>query len=597
MNRQHTIVLLVVTALLLKISETGAQEISAANKSLPLSGESFRIDGHEAFVITPEQTTENCPWVWYAPTLTNLPGKEESWMFKQFLEAGIAIAGVDVGESYGSPTGTNIYDTFYQYLTKQRNLSTQPVLLARSRGGLMLYNWAVEHADHVGAIAGIYPVCNLESYPGLERAKTAYGRSIEEMRTTLPTINPIDRLKYLAEAKVPILHLHGDQDTVVPNEQNSAVVLSRYLEQGGDMQIKLMKGQGHNMWTGWFQDTTLTHFVIKHAKQPATQPSEKSKSEPDVQQWLTFKGGDGPGKNRHIVLIAAEQEYRSEQSMPMLAKILSQHHGFDCTVLFSVNDEGKVDPTLPAPFKEKGKVHRIPGLDQLASADCCVWLSRFMQLPDDQMDHFHQYFDSGKPLLALRTANHGFWGGKPYQVNGQKVSLRKLLGGTFMGHHGGWHREATRGLIVSGKETHPILTGVGDIWGTSDVYRCHNDQNPLPQDCEALILGQPLQSLDQDAEPNRDKEPLPIGWTKTWTGNGNLESKLFHFTMGSAKDFANEGVRRIVVNAIYWGLNLDDKIDPSRSVNPVTAYQPMTSGFNYEKLGVIPKDVKDYLNP
>ena len=90
------------------------------------------------------------------------------------------------------------------------------------------------------------------------------------------------------------------------------------------------------------------------------------------------------------------------------------------------------------------------------------------------MKHFHDYFDSGKPLLALRTANHGFWKGKPYTKDGAKIELRELLGGKFMGHHGGWHREATRGIPVADNIDHPILKGVKDIWGTSDVYRCHS---------------------------------------------------------------------------------------------------------------------------
>ena len=165
--------------------------------------------------------------------------------------------------------------------------------------------------------------------------------------------------------------------------------------------------------------------------------------------WLTYSGVKGSGKGKHVVLIAADQEYRSEQSMPMLAKVLSIHHGFDCTVLFSVNEKGEVDPTMPAPFKDKTKRHNIPGLSHLAKADCVIWLSRFMHLPQDQMQHFYDYFDSGKPLIALRTANHGFWGGLQYKKGGKNVSLREILGGTFMGHHGGWHREATRGVIVS----------------------------------------------------------------------------------------------------------------------------------------------------
>ena len=323
---------------------------------------------------------------------------------------------------------------------------------------------------------------------------------------------------------------------------------------------------------------------------------------PNSDLWLNFSGTKGtaekprPGNGKRIVLIAAEQEYRSEQSMPMLAKVLSKHHGFDCTVLFSVNEQGEVDPTLPAPFKDeqKDKRHRIPGLEHLGKADCVIWLSRFMQLPHDQLKHFHDYFDSGKPLIALRTANHGLWRGTKYLKNEKQVSLRELLGGTFMGHHGGWHREATAGIIVPENKTHPILKGVKDIWGTSDVYRCHNKEHPVTQDSTVLVMGQPLVDLTRDAEPNETKEPLPIGWTKTWTGNQGKTSRIFHFTMGSAKDFENEGVRRLTTNAIYWGLEMESLIKPNSSVEIVGQYKPLKSGFNYQKLGVQPRKPSFY---
>lgn len=310
--------------------------------------------------------------------------------------------------------------------------------------------------------------------------------------------------------------------------------------------------------------------------------------------WLHYPGGEGPGEGKHIVLIAAEQEYRSEESMPMLARTLSKHHGFECTVLFSVNEKGEVDPTMPAPFEDRSQRHRIPGLEKLKSADCVIWLSRFMQLADDQKDLFHEYFDSGKPLVALRTANHGFWGGKPYTLDGKNVSLRDLLGGTFQGHHGGWHREATRGVIVEESKNHPILAGVTDIFGTSDVYRCHDDKFPFPDDCTALVLGQPLVNLQRDAPPNSNKEPLPVAWTKIWKGNRGLDSRIFHFTMGSAEDFENEGVRRLTINGVYWGLGLEDAIQADRSVAIVGDYKPKKAGFNYKELGVVPRPVSDY---
>ncbi len=334
--------------------------------------------------------------------------------------------------------------------------------------------------------------------------------------------------------------------------------------------------------------TFLFIFCIALSNDLEAQQGSSKLAVPKSDLWLTYSGAKGPGKGRHVVLIAAEQEYRSEQSLPMLAKVLSKHHGFDCTVLFSVNEKGEVDPTMPAPFKDKTQRHNIPGLNYLVDADCVIWLSRFMQLPDQQMQHFHDYFDSGKPLIALRTANHGFWGGKRYTKNDKPVSLRELLGGTFMGHHGGWHRESTRGTIVPESKEHPILIGVNNIWGTSDVYRCHNEKSPLPQDCTALVLGQPLMNLEPDAPPNAKKEPLPVAWTKTWIGNKDRPSRIFHLTMGSAEDFQNAGVRRLTVNAVYWGLGMESSIKPDSSVEIVGEYRPLKAGFNYEKLGVKP---------
>jgi hypothetical protein len=352
------------------------------------------------------------------------------------------------------------------------------------------------------------------------------------------------------------------------------------------MPIKL---QGHH------NQVQFRNFWIKRVSQPigvANQDAAEPQAKSD--EWLTYAGVAGPGKGKRVVLIAAEQEYRSEQAMPMLAKVLSQHHGFDCKVLFSLNEKGEVDPTLPAPFKESDRFHRIAGLEQIEKADCVILLSRFMQLRDEDLQYFRNYFDSGKPLIALRTANHGFWRDINYKVNGRSVGLREMLGGTFMEHHGGWHREATRGVIVPENKQHPILTGVDNIWGTSDVYRCHNDKFPFPADCTALVLGQPLVNLEPDAPANEKKEPLPVAWVKTWKGNQGKESRIFHYTMGSAEDFANEGVRRLTVNAVYWGLGMESEIRADRSVAIIGDYKPLKPGFNYEELGVKPQAVAHY---
>ncbi len=185
-------------------------------------------------------------------------------MFDRFLAAGLAIAGVDVGESYGSPKGRVGFSALYKELTEKRGLSKKACLLARSRGGLMLYSWAEDNPKSVACIAGIYPVCNIASYPGLAKASPAYGLTEAELTAQLTKFNPIDRLAPLAKAKVPIFHIHGDVDVVVPLKDNSGLVAERYTPLGGKMELLVPPGQGHNMWQGFFQCQELVDFVIKH---------------------------------------------------------------------------------------------------------------------------------------------------------------------------------------------------------------------------------------------------------------------------------------------------------------------------------------------
>ena len=318
---------------------------------------------------------------------------------------------------------------------------------------------------------------------------------------------------------------------------------------------------------------------------------------PDSPQWLTYSGGDGPGKGKHIVLISADQEYRSEQSFPMLAKILSKHHGFDCTVLFGVNDKGEVDPTMPV-YPEKGKEfkpHHVPGLEHLAKADLVIFLTRLLTLPKGEQEHIVNYIDSGKPIIALRTANHGFRSALPYKINGKTVDWgNDVLGGTFMNHHGRWHADSTRGIIVKELRDHPILAGVTDIWGTSDVYRTYKEGGSLPAGCTALVWGQPLMGRKHDDEPNTKKEPLPVAWFKTWQTSQGKSARVFQSTMGSGDDLESAGLRRLIINAAYWGIGLEAAISSTRSVEIVDLYKPLASGFNYKELGVVPKPPAAY---
>ena len=152
-NTKRTRVLLC-AVLLVRVAGAQTPETARPEKKLPIAGEVFHVEGRTAFVIPPDQKPAigATPWVWYAPTLPNLPGPEERWMFERFTKAGVAIAGIDVGESYGSPDGRKLFSAFYRELTEKRGLAPKPVLLGRSRGGLMTLGWAVENADKVGVL-------------------------------------------------------------------------------------------------------------------------------------------------------------------------------------------------------------------------------------------------------------------------------------------------------------------------------------------------------------------------------------------------------------------------------------------------------------
>lgn len=244
-----------------------ASQVQVPAKTLPVPGSLFTVAGAQAFLIEPEvaRTIGSKKWVWYAPTLKSLPGPEEKWMIERFLKADIAVAGIDIGESYGNRKGRELFNAFFQEMSLRRGFSNKPSLLARSRGGLMLYNWAAEHAQNISCIAGIYPVCDLASWPGIDKAAPAYEISAAELQAQIREHNPIDRLSELAKAKIPICHIHGDADKVVPLEANSQLLAQRYQALGGPFTLNIPKGQGHNMWNGFFQCQELVDFVIRHS--------------------------------------------------------------------------------------------------------------------------------------------------------------------------------------------------------------------------------------------------------------------------------------------------------------------------------------------
>lgn len=305
-------------------------------------------------------------------------------------------------------------------------------------------------------------------------------------------------------------------------------------------------------------------------------------------QWIVFDGYDGPGKGKHIVFVTGDEEYRSEESMPQLAKILAKHHGFKCTVLFAVNKQtGQIDPQIP---------DNIPGLEALETADLMVIFIRFRDLPDEQMKHIVDYINSGKPIVGLRTSVAGFDFKRhktyaKYSFRDKELEGgfgRQVLGETWIRHYGRHQRESTRGLIAKGMESHPIVKGVEDIWGPSDVYGI----TTLSGDSKPLIMGQVLVGMNRGDEPNPGKELVPIAWTKTYTGERGKTSRVFTTTMGHGGDLKSEGFRRLLVNACYWALDMENKIPEKSKVDFVGEYNPKGIGFGQHKRGLKPSDHK-----
>jgi type 1 glutamine amidotransferase len=302
---------------------------------------------------------------------------------------------------------------------------------------------------------------------------------------------------------------------------------------------------------------------------------------------LILAGKAGPGTGKRIVLIGGDEEYRSEQALPQLAKILAAHHGFDCTVLFALDPDGTINPTRP---------DNIPGLETVDSADLVVMLMRFRDLPDSQMKHIVDYVEAGRPIVGLRTATHAFdlktsptyrrysWNNKEWDGG----FGRQVLGETWINHHGRHKIQSTRGIVVAGQENHPILRGIksGDIWVPTDVYSV---RQPLP-DVQPLLLGAVLESMDPTSAPvaGKQNDPmLPVAWTKSYKGG-----RIFTTTMGSAQDLANEPFRRLIVNACYWALGLEGRIAAQSNVELVGPYVAVPFGFGGYEKGRKPSDYR-----
>ena len=307
---------------------------------------------------------------------------------------------------------------------------------------------------------------------------------------------------------------------------------------------------------------------------------------------VVYEGQPGPGKGKQIVFLAGDEEYRSEEGLPMLAKILAVRHGFKCTVLFAINPaDGTIDPLT---------LTNMPGLAALDSADLCVMGLRFREWPDEQMKHFVDYLDAGKPFIALRTSTHAFryehnktspyakfdWQSKDWPGGfGQQV-----LGETWVDHHGRHGVESTRGVINDALKDHPVLRGVADIWVPTDVYSVAH----LPKTAQVLVWGEVLSGMkptDAPVEGAKNHPMMPVAWLRNYTGENGKTSKVFTTTMGAAVDLENEGLRRLLVNAAYWAVGLEKEIPARANVEYVGQYKPEWFGFGKFKHGLKPEDL------
>ncbi|MCC9602419.1 hypothetical protein LOC67_17860 [Stieleria sp. JC731] len=292
--------------------------------------------------------------------------------------------------------------------------------------------------------------------------------------------------------------------------------------------------------------------------------------------------GESHGK---VVLVSGDEEYRTEESMPMLAKILSVHHGYDCVVLFSMSEDlSYVDPN-----NSQGVV----GWNELDDADLMIIGTRFRQPSRDDAVHVTKFLDAGKPIIGFRTSTHAFNGNGQF---GKELSYGafglKILGEQWVNHHGKHKQQGGRSVVVDAGADHPILRSVGEVFTPSDVYGVVH----LTDQDQILLRAAVTESLDPSSE-NIDGEknsPMqPFAWVHQYQSPSGATGQAFCTTGGASVDFVDEDLRRLIVNSVYF---LTDRDVPEKaSVAFVDAYYPTFYGFIREKgywknLGIQPED-------
>jgi type 1 glutamine amidotransferase len=308
---------------------------------------------------------------------------------------------------------------------------------------------------------------------------------------------------------------------------------------------------------------------------------------------VVYQGTSGPGAGKHIVFLAGDHEYRSEESLPALARILARHYGFKCSVFFTT------DPKTG--FIEPGSSH-IAGLEALRTADLMVVFLRFQDFPDAEMQHIVDYLDRGGPVVGFRTATHAFqilrpdakflkytWKGADGYAGGFG---RQILGETWVSHYGKNHAQSSRLLLQADQAAHPILRGVKDVWVQSGGYTA----KPI-EGSQVLATGQILDGMTPDSPPASGKELMPVAWYRTYTAPSGKPGRVFTTTHGASEDLLNDGFRRMSINACLWAAGLDAAISPASNIAFVGPFQPTTYNFSGFVKGVKPADIAGWDAP
>jgi len=298
----------------------------------------------------------------------------------------------------------------------------------------------------------------------------------------------------------------------------------------------------------------------------------------------------GAAKGKHVVLVSGDEEYRSEESLPMLGKILSQRHGFTCTVLFAVDPDGTINPDNNTTLGDAAA---------LDSADVIILAVRWRNYPDDVMKHFVDAYRRGVPILALRTSTHAFKLSSPTYAGFNRFG-KDVLGEDWVDHWGHHNREATRAVVEPTASGNPLLNGVREIFGPTDVYEVYP-----PADVTVLLRGQVLEGMKPDDAPSTrfrhrkvgGEQPIndpmmPIAWTRLHRNEAGHTNRIFVSTIGAAVDFRSEDLRRLLVNATYWALELP--IPERAEVDTVGPYEPRYFGSKADgfRRGVTPGDFR-----